>query len=470
MRSETFVVHASDLVYPTTPPFHPSERYPELEYLGDRLVLGPANATYGALRGLLAGYGLDRARFGTPQWNPFSTLAPAGGTIVIKPNLVLHEVGTLVGQRCLCTDGSVIRAVIDYAAKAVGSTGKIVVADVPLQGADFDALTRQLGLDAIVQHAREQGFDVRVLDLRREWAVLSADGTQVLERRTLPGDPRGYTTVDLGAESFLEPLARDGARFGITDYDEDVTNRHHRPGHHEYMLANTVLDADAVINLPKLKTHQKAGITAAMKNFVGINGSKDYLAHHRVGAPSKGGDEFPMQTMFNVAFREVRRLLNERAPHWVWRSARRIGLAMRAQLGRGTQLNTYGIGAGGWYGNETLWRTIYDINRAFFFYDRTTKRLADRPQRKYLAIVDAIVAGEGDGPLRPTPAPVHALVVGESPMSVDLVCARLLGLAPEKIPFLRERARMPELPADAGDVSALVHARPPSGWRGHVEL
>jgi uncharacterized protein (DUF362 family) len=484
MRTDTFVYHADDLVYPDEAPFHPHALYPELEHLRGKLAIGPRNQAFEAVRAALAGFGLDRAHFDSAAWNPLGALARPGQTIVLKPNLVLHELPRLAGLHCLCTHGAIVRAMIDYAAKAVGADGRVIVADVPLQGADFGLLQRQLGLDRVASYCRDVlGYKLEILDLRREWAVLSPDGTQILRRVPLPGDPEGYTVIDLRERSFLEEYAREGARFGITDYDGGVTNTHHRTGRHEYMLANTVLRAAAVINLPKMKTHQKAGLTAAMKNLVGINGSKEFLAHHRVGAPSRGGDEFPIHTAFHVAFREVRRLLNARAPHWLWRAARRVGLAVRARLeGDDAATSAYAVNAGGWYGNETLWRTIYDINRAFFDFERDT---IDR-RRHYLALVDGIVAGEGNGPLQPRPVASRTVVVGESPMAVDLACARIMGLDYRKIPFLREHERIGELPLDLAlgslvttspELRAALDARggfldfaTPLGWRGHLEM
>src|ERR1022692_1434372 len=50
-------------------------------------------------------------------------------------------------------------------------------------------------------------------------------------------------------------------------------------GAHRYAVGNTVLSADVILNVPKLKTHMKTGMTGALKNFVGIVGSKDFLPH-----------------------------------------------------------------------------------------------------------------------------------------------------------------------------------------------
>lgn len=61
-----------------------------------------------------------------------------------------------------------------------------------------------------------------------------------------------------------------------------------------------------------------------------------------------------------------------------------------------------------------------------------------RPQ---LAIVDAVVAMEGDGPIRGRPRPTGFIAMGSDLVSVDATCARLIGLDPTKIPYLREAAR-----------------------------
>ena len=53
------------------------------------------------------------------------------------------------------------------------------------------------------------------------------------------------------------------------------------------------MKCDLFVNLPKLKTHKKTGITCSLKNFVGINGDKNWLPHHTEGVPANGGDEFP---------------------------------------------------------------------------------------------------------------------------------------------------------------------------------
>jgi uncharacterized protein (DUF362 family) len=63
--------------------------------------------------------------------------------------------------------------------------------------------------------------------------------------------------------------------------------------------------------------------------------------------------------------------------------------------------------------------------------------MADEPQRRVLNIVDAIVAGHGDGPLAPQPAPIGMLLAGSNSAAVDRIGAQLLGYDPEMIPIVR---------------------------------
>ena len=78
----------------------------------------------------------------------------------------------------------------------------------------------------------------------------------------------------------------------MNDYDASATRSNHRRGFHNYFVAQSILDADLLINLPKWKAHQKSAVTGALKNLVGINGDKAYLPHFRRGAPKWGGDEY----------------------------------------------------------------------------------------------------------------------------------------------------------------------------------
>ena len=129
-----------------------------------------------------------------------------------------------------------------------------------------------------------------VRDFRRTVST-SVGGVRVAAEDVQPQDR--FVLFDLGADSLLEPVTDGGASFRVTCYDPRLLARTHAPGRHQYLIARDVLDADVIINLPKLKTHKKAGITCALKNLIGINGNKEFLPHHRVGGAGAGGNCYP---------------------------------------------------------------------------------------------------------------------------------------------------------------------------------
>ncbi len=58
-----------------------------------------------------------------------------------------------------------------------------------------------------------------------------------------------------------------------------------------------------------------------------------------------------------------------------------------------------------------------------------------------LAIVDGVEAMEGDGPIMGTGRATGFIAVGTDPVAVDSTCARIMGLDPEKIPYLETAGR-----------------------------
>jgi uncharacterized protein (DUF362 family) len=123
----------------------------------------------------------------------------------------------------------------------------------------------------------------------------------------------------------------------------------------ELYFPKTVLGADFVVSMPKLKTHHWTGVTLSLKNMFGIVPGGCY------GWPK------------NVL-------------HWA------------------------GIN-----------NSILDINAAV------------RPD---FAIVDGIMAMEGNGPIQGTPKQANVLVFGNDPVAVDATCCRIMGLRPEKVKYL----------------------------------
>jgi uncharacterized protein (DUF362 family) len=61
--------------------------------------------------------------------------------------------------------------------------------------------------------------------------------------------------------------------------------------------------------------------------------------------------------------------------------------------------------------------------------------------RPAFAIIDAVIAMEGDGPIMGTPRKCGFLAMGSDLVAVDATCARIMGLDPGKIRYLREASR-----------------------------
>jgi len=477
---------APGAAYPSTPPFHPSEKYPEYAFdaIGDE-----ENPAYRAVRECFRVAGLDAARFGTADWNPLRGLVQPGETVLLKPNLVKeYHPRDPEGWKYVLTHGSVIRAVADYVWKALDGKGKVVVADAPQTDSSFAEIARRLGLHSLRDHYRAAGLDFDVVDLRKEeW--LERDGV-IVERRKLEGDPRDYIAFDLGSRSEFVDHPGAGRYYGA-DYDAAQVNYHHSGGRHEYLIAGSAIHCDVLFSIPKLKTHKKAGITVSLKNLVGINGDKNWLPHHTEGSPATGGDEHPAPDAKHAAERAIIpyfRALSRRIPGigpWIHRQARRVGAKV---FGDTEEV----IRSGNWWGNDTVWRMCLDLNKIALYGnpDGTLRPGGPANRKRHFALVDGIVAGEGRGPMNPDPVEAGLVVFGTHPASVDAACAVLMGFDPGRIPIVRQAFRCQELPLTDWDwtdvelvsdrpewngkldeipVDSTYRFRPHFGWVGHIE-
>ncbi len=486
------LVHTKPSYRGLSPPFAPGCHYPELAQLSS-VAPAPAvsNHVYAAVRAALHALGLDPEHYGSARWNPLRDLAASGARIVLKPNFIRHWNPLAGGSiESVITHGAVLRAMVDYALLAAGPEGEVIIAEAPQQDCDFERIRTLAGLDELVAHAESLGRRLEVIDLRRE-AVIFNDGI-IVARKTLPGDPAGYRAVDLGRASFFEGSGLDPNRFRGADYDPGPTTEHHSNGRNAYLLSETVLRADLVVNLPKLKTHKKTGVTLALKNLVGINGDKNWLPHHSLGSLPEGGDEFPLARLIDKlrsrATEIARPLLARGRGMQFFRAVRRVERATRGDAF---------IRAGNWHGNQTTWRMCCDLNRCLYYSDRAGLSL-DMPQpvRTVLTVIDGIVAGEGEGPLAPGDVPLGAIVAGTDPVAVDLVAVRLMGFNEQLIPKLREpmrdtgaritRVREPE-EVEVAEIRVESQDHPPAlirrldeiackktfvphaGWVGHIE-
>ncbi len=133
----------------------------------------------------------------------------AGKRVLLKPNIVEYEVGSVIN-----THPHVIAGVADAARRA--GAREVVVGEGPGHRRDTEYLVTATGLSDVLRDARLPFVDLNLDDVRRV------------------------------------PLR---SRFmGLADF----------------ALPASVLAADVVISLPKLKTHHWAGMTCGIKNLFGV--------------------------------------------------------------------------------------------------------------------------------------------------------------------------------------------------------
>jgi uncharacterized protein (DUF362 family) len=191
--------------------------------------------------------------------------------------------------------------------------------------------------------------------VREAFLRLGAQSVRVAEG---PGHERDTEAIieTIRLRDFLGPLP---GTFVDLNLDEvhAVNLRTHASKLGQLYFPRTVLEADYIVSLPKLKTHHWAGVTLSLKNMFGIVPGCCY------GWPK------------NVL-------------HW-----------------------------------SGITPSILDINSTV------------RPD---FAIVDGIIGMEGNGPIQGSPKHSGVLIMGDDPVAVDSTCARVMGLAPERIDYLAQ--------------------------------
>lgn len=476
----TSVVTDTHLFYPSAEDyFSPSVEYPEYK-LGH--VSREENVVYGGVRRSFWQACLDRDHFGSHEWNPLGRFIKPGQRVFVLCNFVYHQRRHESKSDFLakCTHGSVVRAAVDYILKATGPRGQVFVGNAPLQSCKWTSVLRDTGTERLLEFYRDRQLPVEGSDLRLLVAERGATG---LPGHTERRGNKDCIAVDLGADSLISQLGDENTHFRVRDYDYRRTEACHRVGKHVYLLNRGILQSNVIFSIPKLKTHEKVGITCAIKGCVGAVGHKDSLAHHRFGSPKQGGDEYPSDSL------GIRRRLS-----YLHDSIQTSSL----QSGLGRWLRVFDRvlrrairpltphGGGAWWGNDTCWRMAVDLSTILAYAD-DKGILQDIPARKHLALVDGIVGGEGQGPLAPKPVRSGVLIFGNNIVSVDRAAAIMMGYDPQKLSIvmgamgLKKYPMPPHSPAkdnvfcngaqvSLDDLKAYVVRRyvPPSGWKKYL--
>ena len=414
--------------YYTFGSFRPSEVYPEYPF--DEIGEGK-NKIYEMVRKSFYMMGLDADNFGRKEWNPLKAYIKPGDTVLLKPNLVMDYNQSGEGTDCLFTQPSVVAAVLDYVYIALQGNGKIIVGDAPMQECNFEKLVMESGYDRLIKYYSEKcsrNIQFEFVDFRGVTSTVSG-GVHYYNERVNNG-----TVIDLGDESEFGSLnAEQYENMRITNYDPALLLKHHSSSKNEYCISNYILEADVIINMPKPKTHRKAGVTISMKNLVGINSRKEYLPHHTKGASDEQGDEYLSKSRLK-RFRAW--VLDKRNYHSQTSKKYKYAKFYGRLLNAVTFLIHFNdndkFAEGSWYGNKTISKTIVDLNKILFYADKNGV-MRESVQRKYFIVADMIVSGEKEGPVAPSPKKMGVVAMGDNPVFFDEVIAKLMGAKIENI-------------------------------------
>jgi uncharacterized protein (DUF362 family) len=478
--SRVSILLSPKLSYPASADLSPHERYPE--YAFPDLAI-EKNPIYEGVRELLRMSEVDHADYGSPQWNPLGRWIGRGDRIFVMPNFVTNRQPAESTDDFLakCTHASVLRAVTDYALIATGEIGTISFGNAPLQSCDYECVLEETGARALMDfYQNSLNRPPEACDLRGVISCWSRFGTL----RSTMTTAAETVEVDLGKDSLLDQLdcTSGNPQFRVGDYNPALTESFHGSGRHVYVLNKRILESSVLISVPKLKTHQKVALTCALKGTVGAIARKECLAHHRKGGPKEGGDEYATSHW-------SKRLASELCDEAALRGESFLANSLRVlskTLVRACSLAPAGLSSGAWYGNDTAWRMALDIAR-IIRYARTDGSMSKEPQRRHLALVDGIIAGEGEGPLRPSPRYIGALLFSHDVASVDYASALLMGFDPARIPLVHhafDRMRYPVSETPSASVELVVNDhsisaselrrllpqpfRPPKGWVNYL--
>ena len=486
--------------------FRPSEHYPEYPFSSNiysatesaiendvfcvsntpSAFSNEPNYVYDMVRESFHLLGYDSENYEKPTWNPLKQEIKPGQTVLIKPNMVM-EVNHIKenGTDCLYTNPSVVAAVIDYVWIALQQKGKIVIGDAPMQECKFDVLLEQSGYKDLIHWYQSQGVNIEIVDFRG----LKSEVHNGFRVQHISKDALGKI-IDLGQESEFcnVPNPQD---FRITNYDPNLLNQHHNGIKNEYFISDYVLQADVIINMPKPKSHRKAGATIALKNFIGINVRKEFLPHHTLGAKECAKqDERKEQEVKQVAGDEYQKkdIIHSLESYFLDKkniaqfngrpNLAKIYRILKGIFSRLPHKDRYKEGS--WYGNETISKTICDLNKIVMYAD-TDGKMCDDIQRNIFIVADMIVCGEKEGPVAPSPKNVGVIAMGKDQVLFDEAIVSLMGYDKAKIPFLVNARNVHgkyklcsngdnyEIVSNVPAGVKAFYIEPTSGWKEHIE-
>ena len=191
-----------------------------------------------------------------------------------------------------CSHAAAIRPLADYILLAVGEQGSVSIGNAAIQFCDWEAVLRDTHTRELLDFYASVGAPVaaqgpapQVTEATRVGAVRG------VERR----EETDGVLVSLDGDSLFAELDDRHPRYRVMNYDPRRTQSFHEGGRHGYVINRHILEADVIVSAVKLKTHEKTGLTCALKGMVGTVAHKDSLPHHRYGPPERRGRRVPIR-------------------------------------------------------------------------------------------------------------------------------------------------------------------------------
>ena len=323
--------------------------------------------------------------------NPLNDLIDNGDKVLIKINMVTSANGAY-------TEPAVIRPLVEMVVQA--GANHIQIGD---GGVGMDNCRRTMvcfektGYTGFVNGLKNiySGITIELVDFndKNKWQWINLNS-----KSSFAGS--GFTDADLGSPDLSKSLAD-------TDYYKTADKYGNNPNGQTmgwYAISDYILDADVIINVPKLKVHSQMILTNAIKNHVGST-IEDTRTGYYNGAGWSGGLRIT-HSKFGVSGNEL------------------------------------------YFENEFFWRAILDMNKIVLYADEQGN-LQSTKQRKYLNVIDGIEAVQGPdnnagkwdnhgGPNDKMRVDFGTVLAGTDPVAVDAVASRLIGYNFRDIPHVQK--------------------------------
>lgn len=493
MSVDVAVTRAEKAEYPADAPYHPSEKFPEYPF-GENISSAP-NCVYNAVRNLFYELEYDRENYGTENWNPLGFLVEPSMNVVLKPNFVRSRHFEKKNPYSMITHPSVLRAIADFVWIALDGKGQIIIADAPQYDGNWQELLELTRLDEVENfYNSHRENSMHIFDLRNYWSRRKHFPSMLIP---LEGDLQGTVRVNLGADSAVKNVNDPKNLYGAVYHRQELVENH-TGDRQVYELSGTVMKADVVISVPKLKTHKKVGVTMNIKGLVGACTNKNLIVHYSLGSVENGGDQYPPNHFTPM---EERLIKTERWMYDTFLAKKSVPLEYVHRTIywlHGHFIRPFGIkvekkkrllDVGNWYGNDSAWRMSADLLKVIMFADKNGE-IGKTKRRKLFCVIDGIIGGENKGPLEPDPVESAVLIGSENFLAADIVGTRLMGFDPLCVKYLKYL--MNEDAYDYGvkkfsdieiktsvdewrdclndESDRFLNYKPYPGWIGHLEI